>query len=365
MAESFPHLKRGAIRDFLKILTGLGIYNDARWNKTDYIYTFETGSQIEFFSADQADKVRGARRDRLFVNEANNVSFEAFEQLEVRTKDYVFIDYNPTSEFWYYTEMKNKRSDIEELTLTYKDNEALAPDIIKSIEQRRNRRQWWLVYGLGKLGEVEGRIYRGWQQIEKIPFEAKIVRRGLDFGYTNDPSAIVAIYKLNNSFILDEELYQRGMHNKPIADLIQNLEEPQTLVVADSAEPKSIDEIRSYGINILGCKKGKNLKKQGIDYVQEQKIQVTKRSINIWREYNNYLWERDKDGHIINDPQKGFDHSMDAIRYGFDRYKPKELKIYQQPAYEGLSEFEYKTPVKTIMGNINENNLNPDAILDL
>src|SRR3990167_8500607 len=157
VSESFPHLKRGVMRDFLSILKEHGYFRDTRWNKTDYVYTFETGSKIEFFSVDQPRKVRGPRRDRLFINEANNVPFETFEQLEVRTKQFVFLDWNPTNEFWYYTDVKGQREDAEELTLTYKDNEALDQSIVDSIERRKNRSGWWQVYGLGQLGEVEGK----------------------------------------------------------------------------------------------------------------------------------------------------------------------------------------------------------------
>ena len=145
VSESFPHLKRGSIRDFLAIMQTHGYYRDERWNKTDYIYTFETGSKLEFFSADQPDKVRGPRRERLFINEANNVHYEAFDQLEVRTKEFVFLDWNPTNEFWFYTEVQDKRNDVEHITLTYKDNEALDANIVASIEQRRKNLAWWRV----------------------------------------------------------------------------------------------------------------------------------------------------------------------------------------------------------------------------
>ena len=322
VSESFPHLKRGAMRDFLNIMKGLNIFENKYWNKTDSIYTFETGSQIEFFSADQSDKVRGARRDRLFINEANNITFDAFEQLEVRTKDFIFLDWNPSSEFWYYSELKDKRNDVEELILTYLDNEALDDNIVKSIEQRKNRKGWWQVYGLGQLGEVEGKIYKDWKIIDKIPHEAKLVRRGLDFGYSNDPTAIVDIYYYNGGYILDEITFQKGLLNKQIADIIENLE--PTLTIADSAEPKSIAEIRSYGISILGVKKIKqnnifgseiSFVKWKINIVQEQKISITSRSINLIKEYRNYLWQTDKNGIILNKPEHAFSHSMDAVAY--------------------------------------------------
>src|ERR1035437_4390927 len=160
VSESIPHLKRGAMRDFKNILKGHNYWKDKNWNATDSIYKFETGSQIEFFSVDNPDKLRGGRRDRLFMNEANNVPLDAFDQLEVRTKEFVFLDWNPTREFWFYTEVLNKRFDVDFITLTYKDNEALSPEIISSIEARRANKNWWRVYGLGLLGDVEGKIYK-------------------------------------------------------------------------------------------------------------------------------------------------------------------------------------------------------------
>ena len=194
VSESFPHLKRGAIRDFLLILEEHKYFDPNRWNKTDCVYIFESGSKIEFFSVDQPGKVRGPRRDRLFINEANNVPFETFEQLEVRTKEFVICDWNPVSEFWYYSELKDKRADIEELTLTYKDNEALDKAIVASIESRRNRPGWWKVYGEGLLGEIEGIIFSGWKIIDEVPHEARLERRWLDFGYTNDQTALGDLY---------------------------------------------------------------------------------------------------------------------------------------------------------------------------
>ena len=320
VSESIPHLKRGAIRDFKNILQGHKYWKDANWNATDSIYTFETGSQIEFFSADNGDKLRGGRRDRLFINEANNVARDAFDQLEVRTKEFVFLDWNPTNEFWFYTDVKD-RPDVDFITLTYLDClEALDEQIVKAIEARKGNKNWWQVYGLGQLGEVEGKVYKDWNIIDEIPHEARLERYGMDFGYSNDPTAIVGIYKYNGGFILDEITYQKGLSNKQIADTLLNID--RALVIADSAEPKSIDEIRSYGINILPCTKGKDSVNQGIQYVQDQKISITKRSINLIKEYRNYLWQTDKEGRNINVPDVNFNHLMDALRYGLDSYKP-------------------------------------------
>lgn len=323
VSESIPHLKRGVIRDFKNIMQEHHYWQEGRWNATDFIYTFETGSQIEFFSSDNGDKLRGARRDRLFINEANNVTLEAFNQLEVRTKDIVFLDWNPTIEFWFYTEVLGKRDDVEHIILTYKDNEALDANIVKALEARKNNASWWKVYGLGQLGEVEGKIYRDWQIIDEIPHEARLERRGLDFGYSNDPSCLIDIYVYNGGYIIDERFYQKGMTNQNIAEYIKSIEYPNTLVVADSAEPKSIDEIKIYGIQIVPAVKGKGSVNQGIQFVQGQRISVTKRSVNVIKEYRNYIWETDKDGKRLNTPEHQYSHSMDAIRYGMDGYQPR------------------------------------------
>lgn len=322
VSETLPHLKRGAMRDFLNIMENHGYFKDSAWNKSDFTYTFDSGSKIEFFSADQPAKVRGPRRDILFINEANNVPYETFVQLEIRTRETIWIDYNPVAEFWYYTEVApNLEHDF--LTLTYKDNEALEPAVVKSIEARQYDKGWWRIYGEGQLGVAEGRIYKDWQLIDDIPHEARLERYGLDFGYTNDPSSIVALYYYNGGFILDEVLYQKGMSNKQIADTLGT--KPKALVIADSAEPKSIDEIRLYGINILPAQKGQGSVLQGIQFVQQQKISVTKRSTNLIKEYRNYLWETDKDGKVINEPSHLFSHSMDAVRYAFDAYRASEV----------------------------------------
>lgn len=335
VSESFPHLKRGAMRDFKSIMQEHNYWSDALWNATDYVYTFETGSKLEFFSADQPSKVRGPRRDRLFMNEANNVPWEAWDQLLVRTKQYAWADWNPTNEFWFYEHVMN-RKDADFITLTYKDNEALDANIVSEIESHRNNKQWWTVYGEGKLGEVEGRIYKDWKtDLEEIPHNARLERRGLDFGYSVDPAALVDVYYYDDGYILDEQLYQKGMHNQQIADLIKNLKDSHTLVIADSAEPKSIDELKLYGVNVIGAEKGAGSITQGINFVQSKRISVTKRSVNLIKEYRNYMWKFDKDGRQLTVPEPGNDHLMDAVRYALQSlqvrtpeissYKPKDM----------------------------------------
>lgn len=328
VSESFPHLRRGAMRDFLNIMQQHNYFEDSRWNKTDCVYTFPNNSKMEFFSADMPSKVRGPRRDRLFINEVNNIPKETYDQLEIRTKEYVWLDWNPTNEFFFYTDLQHQ-DNVDFIILTYKDNEGLDQSIIDSIELRKDNKNWWAVYGLGQLGEVEGKIYKDWQIIDEIPHEARLERHGLDFGYSNDPAAIVDVYFYNGGYILDEQLYQKGMSNKRLADFIKNL--PQALTVADSAEPKSIDEIKEYGISILPANKGQGSVNQGISYVQDQKISMTKRSINIIKEYRNYMWKTDRDGNILTTPEGGLDHALDATRYAMETLRPR---VEQNPVQE-------------------------------
>lgn len=335
VSESFPHLKRGVMRDFLNIMNEHKYFNNDLWNRTDYTYTFETGSKIEFFSADVPSKVRGPRRDRLFINEANNISFESFEQLEVRTKKEIYLDWNPTNEYWFYTDVLTQRDDVDHLIITYKDNEGLDEQIVKSIEMRKNRKGWWQVYGLGLLGEVEGKIYKDWQIIDDIPHEARLVMRGLDFGYTNDPTAIIDVYEYNGGYILDELVYRKGLSNKRIAEAIIATERDDVLVIADSAEPKSIDELKEYGINVIPAKKGQGSIYQGIQYVQDKKISMTKRSTYTIKEYRNYLFAVDKDGTITNKPEGGLDHAMDAIRYAISSQQTNK-KSFSDEEFDAL-----------------------------
>jgi phage terminase large subunit len=315
-AESYPHLNNGAIKDFKTIMMTHGYWEDKRWNSTNKTYTFNTNSVINFIAVDKLGKAKGPRRDTGFVNEANHaMNWEVFDQLLVRTKDVMWFDWNPSDDYWYYDKIKDKR-DHDFLRLTYLDClDALDNSIIQDIESHKDDKNWWRVYGEGHRGEVEGRIYKDWKIIEEIPHEARLEGYGLDFGYTNDPTVVVAVYYYNGGWILDECLYQKGMSNSEIANSLKNLK--KGLVIADSAEPKSIDEIRAYGINIQPCKKGADSVRNGIQMIQPQPISITKRSVNGIKEYRNYMWATDRNGVYLspNQPVKGNDHFLDAMRY--------------------------------------------------
>lgn len=336
VAESVPHLQLGAIRDFKSIMQTHNYWKQELWNESTHIYKFETGTLIEFISFDKFGKAHGPRRDVLFLNEANNIPYNIADQLITRTRKVIWMDWNPSEEFWFYTEMKPNRSDIDHITLNYLDNEALDEPSRQEIESHKNNKQWWQVYGLGQLGEITSRIYTGWNIVDDIPKEARLERYGLDFGYSNDPSCVISVFYFNGGWIFEECLYRKGMSNKDIADVFQTL--PQALVVADSAEPKSIDELRSYGLNVMPANKGKDSVNQGIQLIIGQPISITRKSANTLKEYRNYLWMTDKNGKMLNEPNNFQNHAMDAIRYAmstlsrveppksyFDRVWEKEL----------------------------------------
>lgn len=317
VAESIPHLRRGALKDFLKIMKETGRYFDERFNKSLLRYEFANGSVIEFFSADDSSKLRGARRDVLYINECNNVTFESYNELAIRTKKEVYLDFNPANEFWVHKELKDEpESDF--LILTYQDNEALDSSIVTQIEKNREKAatsaywaNWWRVYGLGEIGSLEGVIFSNWKTIDTIPTEAKLVGIGLDFGYTNDPTAIIEIYNYNGQRIVNELKYQTGLLNSDIAKILPK----HVIVYADSSEPKSIEEIRRYGITIKGVTKGKDSINYGIDVMQRQNYLVTSNSTNLIKELRSYTWDVDKQGTRLNKPIDNFNHAIDALRY--------------------------------------------------
>jgi phage terminase large subunit len=317
VAETIPHLRRGALKDFLKIMKDTNRYFDERFNKSLLKYEFANGSFIEFFSADDSSKLRGARRDILYINECNNVTFESYNELSIRTKKEVFLDFNPANEFWVHTELKDE-PDADFIILTYKDNEALDNSIVEQIEKNRLKAEtsaywgnWWRVYGLGEIGMLEGVIFSNWKQIDTIPKEAKLIGIGLDFGYTNDPTAAVEIYNYNGTRILNELVYRTGMLNSDIAKTLPN----SCPIYADSSEPKSIDEIRRYGKTIKGVTKGKDSINYGIDVMQSQEYLVTANSVNLIKELRAYCWDVDKQGTRLNKPIDTNNHAIDALRY--------------------------------------------------
>lgn len=318
VAESIPHLKRGALKDFKNIMLDTERWRDSCFNKTDLKYTFPNGSYIEFFSSDDASKLRGGRRDRLYMNEANNMTLESYTQLSSRTKGSVTLDWNPTSEFWFHTELMGD-DDVDYITLTYRDNEACPQSAIDFILKAKEKAKtssywdnWYKVYGLGQIGSLEGVIFKDWKTIDSLPEDAKYIGSGLDWGFSKDPTAATDFYRWNGQVIWDEALYQKGLTN---AQIYNHLKEFKRSTVADSAEPKSIYELRSYGMDVVAADKGRDSIDYGISLIQQEPFLVTSRSTNVIKELRNYCWDTDKQGEQTGKPIDNWNHAIDGARY--------------------------------------------------
>ena len=320
VSESVPHLRRGVLKDFLSILNGLNRYKENQFNRSALKYTFTNGSYIEFFSTDQPNKLRGARRTDLFINECNNISFESYNQLMVRTSDQIWLDYNPSILFWVDKELIGQE-DTDFITLTYKDNEVLPESIVKEIEKAREKGKtstywanWWKVYGLGELGSLEGVCIPDWKEISNIPSEARLLSYGMDFGYSVDPTTLIALYKWNEAYIFDEVLYKKGMLNRDISRTLTQLDIKEN-IIADSAEPKSIAELVGYGHNVYPVSKGRDSVVYGINLINQNEIYITQRSKNLKRELQGYVWAKDKEGNTLQKPTGSHPDCIDAARY--------------------------------------------------
>lgn len=322
VSETLPHLKKGAIRDFEeifqkeKIIAGT-LLDDPRWNATDRVFRFPSGTIIEFFSADSPGKVHGPSRDILFINEGQNIKWETANQLMIRTREFIIVDYNPTHEFWAHTELATDAR-FKSIVSTYKDNRFLTQAQVEDIEKGKKNKNWWRVYGLGQTGQLEGVIYQ-FEQIDQMPDNAGLVRiGGLDYGFTNSKTAGVDILAdvRRKELYLDEMFYNTGMLNSDIIRALNAHGFPKKgpRLYADCAEPKSNEEIKRAGFNVFGSYKGKSIEEQ-IAFVQGWKIYVTKQSVNLIKEGRNYIWDTDADGNKLNVPIKDFDHGMDAMRY--------------------------------------------------
>ena len=319
VSESIPHLRRGALKDFLGILKGLNRYNDTQFNKSTLKYVFTNGSYIEFFSTDQPDKLRGARRTDLFINECNNVPFDAYQQLAIRTSGTIWLDYNPTNLFWVDKELIGQ-PDTDFVTLTYKENDSLPQSIVKELLKARDKAKtstywanWCRVYLDGEVGSLEGVCIPDWKEIDKIPEDARLLSYGMDFGYT-DPTTIIALYKFNDAYIFDEVFYKSNTVLRDVSLFLRqnNIKEN---IIADQAEPKSIETLRRDGHNIYPCTKGRDSVNFGINLINQNEIYVTSRSRNLKRELQGYIWSKDKDGNTLPKPTGEHPDCIDACRY--------------------------------------------------
>lgn len=321
VSETFPHLKRGAIRDF-PFAIGPDLWDETRWSKGDSLYTLPNGSVIEFFSADSPSKVHGPARDRLFINEIQNIPYEIARQLFVRTRGLIVMDYNPTATFW-GNEQVECRPDCVTIHSTYKDNSLLTPEQVREIEANQHDTNWWKVYGLGEFGTLEGVIY-AFELIDEMPDPAGLREvYGLDFGFTFDPTAIVRVLADTRKKVayVEEVDYRTGLLNRDISASLQARNIPRHIHIwADAAEPKSIAEIgRDTGLQVLSCNKTAPTQKGKLTFqlqwMQGWRLCITKASTNLIKEARNYTWAKDRDGNLTNEPIDAWNHAMDAMRY--------------------------------------------------
>ena len=314
--KTFPALRATSMRDFFEILNREDIYNPDLHNKSDATYQL-WGNMVEFISIDQPQKVRGRKRDVLFINEANEINLEDWRQLLLRTTGKVLIDYNPSDEFhWIYDEVI-PREDAAFFQTTYKDNPFLPQSVVMEIERFKEADEnFWRVYGLGERGASQATVFTHWKEVDQIPNEFKPLNYGLDFGYTNDPTAIVQTFTDGHGFAVDELCYATRLTNSDISKVLRDSGVSRSdVIICDSAEPKSIDEIHAHGFNTHGARKGKDSVKNGIQFLHSRPLLVTARSVNVIKELRNYKWKEDKNGKQLNEPVDSFNHAIDAMRY--------------------------------------------------
>ena len=313
--KSLPSLRISVMRDFLDILKQLDLYNSEKHNKTENTYLLNN-TLIEFFSIDDAQKRRGSKRDILFVNEANELTWEDFFQLNIRTTTQVYLDFNPSETFWYNDKLQS-RDDVTIIHSTYKDNPYLNEEQVNEIERLQfTDLQYYQIYALGQFAGGMDLVYQ-YVTVDDIPaFGAKLVALGMDFGFTNDPTTLVEVHTWNDAIYLNELIYEPNLTNQDIADKLSEYGVDRYVeIIADSAEPKSIEEIRRMGFNIKPATKGPDSVLNGIDILKRKRIHVTKQSVNLLKELNNYKWITDKNGNKLNKPVDMFNHGLDAVRY--------------------------------------------------
>jgi phage terminase large subunit len=345
VAETLPAVREGAADIFKEIMQDTGRWVDSRWNATLLEYKFANGSRIQFKAFDTVGKAKAAgKRDIVFINEANHVAFDIADALMIRSKE-VYIDFNPDREFWAHTEvLTSPNSGL--LVLTFEDNEGLPEETLEDLLHKKTKgfinpnlkgdeliaesnvldsywANWWKVYGMGMTGSLAGVIFENWKQCDRIPTGAKLLGYGLDFGYTNHPTALVAVYEFNNEIWIDELLYQNELTNPMIARLVKPMElDRHQFIYADLAEPKSIEELKHLGLKVTECEKGKDSVNFGIQKLKERQINVTKSSLNLIKELRLYKWAVDKSGASLNKPVDAFNHAIDAVRYAIIRKPP-------------------------------------------
>ena len=312
--KSFPSLRATVMRDFITILQEYNCYSELAHNKSNSEYSL-FGNLVEFISLDQPQKIRGRKRDLLFVNEGNELYYEDMQQLLFRTQDRIILDFNPSDEFhWIYDKLIT-RDDCDFFKTTYLDNPFIEESIIKEIELLKDTdEQYWQIYGLGERSASRSTIFQ-YVEVNVIPDEAYLLSYGMDFGYSNDPSSLVSIYIWGNNMYVKEHLYRTQMTTNDIASFLRNEKLESNPIYADSAEPRLIAELRRMGFNIFPSTKGKDSINAGIDLLKRYKLHVLKDSTNAIMEFRNYKWKEDKSGMLLNIPEDKNNHIIDPCRY--------------------------------------------------
>ena len=314
--KTMPALKRSVYRDFKEIMIDWGVWNERSMNKSEFVYTFGNGSWIEFFSCENEQKLRGPKRKKLFVNEGNEISYLEWQQLQMRTTEFSIIDYNPSfSEEHWINQLNDERKTFFWIS-TYKDNPFLEQKVIDEIESLKWKApNLWQVYGLGLRAIIEGLVFEHFDLVDYVPREAERHRFvGMDFGYTNDQTAIIGVYFWKDRIYLDEICYRTHMLTNDIIRQLKAIEwEPE--IISESADPRLVDEIKNAGLDINKVNKFQGSIQAGILKMLQYHIYITKRSVNLIKEFRNYTYKQDKEGNFTNDPIDAFNHGIDAIRY--------------------------------------------------
>ena len=312
--KSFPSLRATVLRDFLEITKSNQIYSELYHNKTNSEYHM-FGNLIEFVALDQSQKIRGRKRDLLFINEANELYFEDWQQLIFRTQEKIIIDFNPSDEYHWIYDKVIPRSDCEFHKTTYLDNPFVEDAIKQEIERLKDTdEQYWQIYGLGERAASRSTIFR-YVEIKQIPEEANLISYGMDFGYTNDPTTLVSLYTLDHNLYIKEHLYRSKMTTNDINKFLKSEQLQKNPIYADSSEPRLINELRLMGHNIFPSIKGKDSINAGIDLLKRYKIHILSDSTNAIQEFRNYKWVEDKTGKLTNVPIDLHNHIIDPCRY--------------------------------------------------
>jgi phage terminase large subunit len=318
VGQDIPNLKAGVLRDAQNIYSNSEHFSlmVKSYNKTDRVFEFHNGTLIEFRSYADAQDAKSGKRDYLFINEANGINWDIYTELAIRTRERIFIDYNPNYSFWVHEKLIGQ-SGVQLIISDHRHNPFLTAVEHDKIEALKlDDHELWKVYARGLTGKITGLVFDEWFICEAIPEGAKHLAAGLDFGFTNDETGCIEVYMQNGELWVDELLYQTGLTNTDIAKklseagLNKNIE-----LIADSAEPKSIEELRRLGWNIKGAKKGPDSVKNSIDILRRYKINVTRRSVNLRKELGRYKWKVDRSGKPINEPVDTWNHLIDPLRY--------------------------------------------------